>query len=557
MHLNIAQKIFGIAVVVLALMAMVAVYSIRLTAEISDELDALVDRQLPLSNTIGRINVRILEQGILLQQLFVLHDESPESIARIKALGDEVNVNFARAKVLFEEEEHSNHPVQSIFTLEESLANVENEYRQFEQHGLDLLALHAKGDTGGFMALLPDLNRQQNTIDEEIANLHIHMENVAYEAVKLADENEEFLLYFNASMTSLAAVLGLWFASAVTLLLARNIRALVRGTEQVEEGSLDTEVPVATRDEIGKLTASFNKMVAGLRLKERIKDTFGKYMDPRIVTNLLESPELTRLGGDRREMTVMFIDLKDYTSISEKLSAPDLVRMINVFFGHMVDAISANSGVINDFQGDAVMAYWGPPFSHQDEHATLACKAALAALENFEKFRDDLRAELRAQADEVNTDLRIGISSGEMVVGNIGSTEMRKFSVIGDPVNLGARLEGANKNYGTRVMISERTRDLAGTDIHVRELDLIRVKGKAEPTRVFELLSKEPRTSRLQAGLAAYRNQEWEVAAREFEACRVDDPADPVPNVFLERIAYLNAHHPSPDWDGVWVFETK
>ena len=129
--------------------------------------------------------------------------------------------------------------------------------------------------------------------------------------------------------------------------------------------------------------------------------------------------------------------------------------------------------------------------------------------------------------------------------------------MIGDPVNLGARLEGANKNYGTRIILSERTRDLAGSAVHVRELDLIRGKGKTEPTRIFELLPQEPAADRFHDGLTAYRAQDWESALREFQSCLTSAPGDPVPTVFLERISLLKAQPPGSNWDGVWEFQTK
>lgn len=557
MHLNIAQKIFGIAIVILALMTAVAVFSIRLTAEISNELDTVANSHLPLSNTIGRINVRILEQGLLLQRLFTLPEKTPKAITRIKALAVELNSDFKKAYALFKTEEGAAQPPASIFALERLLATAESEYRALEKHSFELLALHNAGKEAAFQDLLPDLNQLQDTVDKEMSQLHRYVETVADEAVKRADEAEKFLLFFNIGLTTLSAVLGLGFAAVVTFALVRNVRNLVRATEAVEAGDLDTEVTVATRDEIGKLSASFNDMVGGLRMKERIKETFGKYMDPRIVSKLIDKPELTQLGGDLREMTVMFIDLKGYTSISEKLPPGDLVRMLNMFLGHMTDAISANTGVINDFQGDAVMAYWGPPFTAPDEHASLACRAALEALENFERFRTDVVAELGTLAEGLDLDMRIGISSGNMIAGNIGSAASRKYSVIGDPVNLGARLEGANKNYGTRIMLSEITRNLAGLTIYARELDLIRVKGKSEPTRIFELLPEEPKADRFLDGLAAYRSQDWVSAERAFESCLISTPSDPVPNVFLDRISHLKTNQPGPDWDGVWEFHTK
>ena len=557
MHLNIAHKIYGVALVVLILMAAVAGFSVHLTAKISDELDLVANKQLPLSDTIGQINVRTLEQGILLQRLFALPTETKESLARIDALGEELNADFKRAYALFRSEEQDAEVPQTIFRLHQSLTRVEKEYRNYERQALDLLALHAAGEDAAFHDKLPDFNRLQSAVDGEISTLREHVEAVADAAVKRADENEKFLLVFNATLTVLASVVGLGIAAYITYILVRNVRNLVRASDAVEQGHLDVEVPVVTRDEVGRLTAAFNDMVGGLRMKERIKDTFGKYMDPRIVSRLLDNPDFTNLGGERYEMTVMFIDLQGYTSISEKLPPDELVRMLNMFLGSMSDAISAHDGVVNDFLGDAVMAYWGPPFTGETEHAALACKAGLEAVRNFEAFKGDVAAELGPKAAGLDLGMRVGISSGEMVAGNIGSAASRKFSVIGDPVNLGARLEGANKNYGTRVILSERTRELAGDAAHVRELDLIRVKGKAEPTRIFELLPGSAARPLLEDGLAAYRAQDWARAEAAFEALRSDAPSDPVPEVFLERIAFLRSNPPGTTWDGVWVFETK
>jgi adenylate cyclase len=231
----------------------------------------------------------------------------------------------------------------------------------------------------------------------------------------------------------------------------------------------------------------------------------------------------------------------------------------------MTEAISDNSGVVDKFMGDAVMAYWGPPFTGPDEHAGLACRAAAQALEHLVRFRQDVARELGAEADGLDIDLRIGVSTGDMIVGTIGSKASRSFTVMGDPVNLGSRLEGANKAYGTHVLISERTRELAAADANARELDLIRVKGKAEPTRIYELLPPAegqallpaPDEAPFQAGLDAYRRQDWEAAERAFREILEAQPDDSASSIYLERITHLRSEPPPRGWDGVWVFETK
>ena len=559
MRLNIAQKIFDIALVVLALMAAVAVYSIHLTARISAELDTVATKHLPISEAAARINVRVLEQGVALQRLFVLAGEGAPQNAlardsdRIKALGAEITGEFEAAARLLRTDG-------KVATLAKSLVAIEGAHKAFSIHGAKLLAAREAGDVPLFKTLLPVLNERQDAIDDEIAGLRRHIEGLTNSAVQRADRDEKTLLTVNSVLTALAALLGLGFAGLVTRMLVRAVRDLVAGTEAVEGGDLDTEVPVTSTDEVGRLTGSFNNMVVELRLKERIKDTFGKYMDPRIVSNLLDHPEFAEPGGERREMTVMFIDLKGFTSISEVLAPDDLIKMMNRFFEHMTDAISVNKGVVDKFMGDAVMAYWGPPFTEPGEHAHLACKAAVQALEHLELFRADVKRELGAKAEALDIDLRIGVSTGQMIVGTVGSRVSMNFTIMGDPVNLGSRLEGANKAYGTRAMISERTRELAGDSAQVRELDLIRVKGKHEPTRVFELLPVAEDKSALDsfhAGLDAYRRQDWDTAEAAFKSCIESNADEPAAAVYLDRVAHLRSQPPGDGWDGVWVFETK
>ncbi len=576
MKLNIGHKISSVAAVVLVLMLAVAGYSIHLTARISADLETVATRHMPVNETVARINVHVLEQGVLLQRLFILEDEAASDTdaavlgkQRIDALDKAADQEFDKARAILNLEETdkriSPHAKNAIATLAADMSSIEAQYNTFSAHALTILDARRTGDKAAYDSLLPKLDTRQDAIFAEIDNLRRHVATLTDAAVLRADRDERRLLVTNSVLTVLAAILGLGLAMLITGALVRSVRRLVAGAVRVEAGELDTEVPVTTRDEVGQLTEAFNGMVGGLRLKERIKETFGKYMDPRIVKNLLDRPEFAEPGGERREMTVMFIDLKGFTSISEKLPPDQLVQTINGFFGHMTDAISANKGVVDKFMGDCVMAYWGPPFTDADEHAELACKAALEALKHLQVFRDEVAAELGGNADEIEIDLRIGISTGEMIVGTVGSRASRSFTVMGDPVNLGSRLEGANKAYDTHVMISERTRELAGAAIQTRELDLIRVKGKVEPTRVYELcglggdvaLLPAGQSDRFDAGLLAYRKQDWPAATTAFQACLADGKDDPPSRVYLTRVAHLSDAPPPPDWDGVWVFETK
>jgi len=552
MKFNIAQKIFAIALVVLALMLCVAVYSIQLTSGISNDLRAIAGQHLPTSRAVGNINVKILNQGIVLQRLFVLSEDGSVAIksvaqntAKFDALGLDVIAIFDATRIKLKRAGETR--------IATKLKAIEREYKTFEAHGRDMLSAHEESDLPAFVALQKTLNARQDAIDLEITNLHDQMAAITGQAVQHANSEEQNLLIVNSLLTALAALFALLFAAIVSRLLVRALRDLATGAEAVQNGDLDTEVLVTTRDEVGQLTQDFNGMVDGLRLKERIKDTFGKYMDPRIVANLLESPEFSKPGGVRREMTVMFIDLKGFTSISEVLEPNDLVYMVNDFFSHMTDAISQNKGVVDKYMGDAVMAYWGEPFCDAKDHAQLACQAAQQALAKLETFRADVRAKLGDKADDLDLDLRIGVSSGEMILGTIGSKACRNFTVMGDPVNLGSRLEGANKAYGTRILISDRTRELASKDLSFREIDMIRVKGKNKPVRVHELVSNDVEDETFAKALKAYRQQDWDTAEDAFNK----SPDDIAAQVYLQRISQLRSTPPPSDWDGVWVFETK
>ncbi|HPH02615.1 MAG TPA: CHASE2 domain-containing protein [Spirochaetota bacterium] len=219
------------------------------------------------------------------------------------------------------------------------------------------------------------------------------------------------------------------------------------------------------------------------REKKRIRGAFSRYVAPALVDQIILDPGMLRLGGEKRVCTVFFSDIAGFTTLSEGLSPEQLVEFLNTYLTEVTDIILAHGGMLDKYEGDAVMAVFGAPLL-QPDHAERACRAALAVQARLSELR---AAWLERGLPAFIT--RIGLNSGEMVVGNMGSRERFDYTVIGDAVNLGSRLEGANKQYGTYLMISQATRDLAGPERFVtRELDMIRVKGKAEPVRVFELI---------------------------------------------------------------------
>ena len=267
-------------------------------------------------------------------------------------------------------------------------------------------------------------------------------------------------------------MLGVTLAAAVTVGLVKPVRRLLAGTAAVENGAFDTVVPVTSRDEIGRLTHSFNTMVGELRVKQQIRETFGKYVDPRIVEGLIDRPELTDQKGARREMTILFCDMQGFTSFSEGMTPIGLVNVLNRYLTVISDPVRRNDGIIDKYIGDAVMAFWGEPFTAAEDQARLACAAALeqlAALPEFESELPDLIGVRRGLPRSTSGSASRPAKSWSAIS---GPEQTRSYTVIGDTVNFASRLEGAGKTYGTRVLVSEATQRLAAGAVEMREIEL-------------------------------------------------------------------------------------
>jgi adenylate cyclase len=339
----------------------------------------------------------------------------------------------------------------------------------------------------------------------------------------------------------------------------------LQGTREVEAGRLDRSINVSTQDEIGQLSAAFNRMVEQLRRNERIRETFGRYIDPRVVEGLLERPEVALTQGQRRTMTIMFCDMRGFTAMSEGMTPQGLVKVVNGYLTTMSEPIRAHRGIIDKYIGDAIMAYWGPPFIEEADQARFACAAAVDMAERVPSLRTQIPELLGIRSMPVECDIRIGIATGEVLTGSIGSEFMMSFTVMGDAVNLASRLEGANKVYGTRVLVAEDTATALATAFELREIDRLTVVGQSVPQNVFEVMSRSgeltPELRQLRtrygAALAAYRTMRWDEAKAAFNSALEISPGDGPSLALLERIDQLAANPPPADWDGAWQMEHK
>jgi adenylate cyclase len=296
------------------------------------------------------------------------------------------------------------------------------------------------------------------------------------------------------------------------------------------------------------------------RERKKIRGTFKHYVPDSVINKMLKNPDQLALGGEEKNLTVLFSDLADFTTYSERLAPNEMVNILSEYFGEMTEIIFACSGTLKEYVADELMAIFGAPLE-QSDHAQQACFAALA-------MQDRLRTLRRTWSETGRPALkaRIGINSGPMLVGNLGSRYRFSYGALGDQVNLGSRLEGLNREYGTEILIGENTARLVQGMFRLRELDMVQVKGRKQPVRIYELLvradvslpeNEEQALSMYAAGLDAYRRQRWQEALNLFRQARTLRPEDDPSHVMSRRCRIYRKTPPEKGWDGIFQQVTK
>ena len=575
MRVRIGLKIFSIAFGLLILMGAAALLSLRMTHTVDDQLKVLAHNYQPAYVAMVQANVRSLEEAVYIRRLIIALDETPRDQAKIADLRRRVaDAGTASDAELVQARRYINEQISDSLDFDDDIALARLDTRlEFIQHDRDkyeqiyakLLSFEQAGDPAGAREELNELDILRDSFNKQIDEDRVEMGRLTGGAVEGTRHYQLHVVQIGLVLLLLAALLGISIAAMVTRGLVRPVSRLLTGTAAVEKGALDTIVPVTSSDEIGRLTESFNRMVGELKVKEQIRETFGKYVDPRIVAGLIDRPELTDPKGARREMTILFTDMQGFTTFSEGMTPVGLVNVMNRYLTVISEPVRRNSGIIDKYIGDAVMAFWGPPFAASEDEARLACYAALEQLAALPGFQDELPELTGVRRGFPKIAVRTGIATGDVVVGNIGSERTRSYTVIGDTVNIASRLEGAGKVYGTRILINERTRERAGDAVEAREIDSVLVVGKSEPQRIFELLGRkgEVPSERLElrdtyvAALGDYREQRWDRAAKGFRDCLTIVPDDTASHVFLDRIAHFRTAPPGDAWKGVWALQEK
>ena len=349
------------------------------------------------------------------------------------------------------------------------------------------------------------------------------------------------------------ALLFLFAASiasfAFARILTRPIVEMSKGINALSAGRLETRMIVRGRDEIGQLSSATNRML----------DTLCHYLPTKLVGQILASASDLKLGGSAVQVTSYFSDIAGFTSISERLTPEQTVALLNEYLSTMTDIIEDLGGTVDKYVGDAVVAFWGAPLAVAD-HAAAACEAALRQDEAVGKLRERWRSEGKPEIY-----FRVGLNTGEVVAGNMGSSRRFNYTVIGDSVNLASRLEGVNKLYGTRILLGEETYELIKGAFECRRLDRVRVVGRERTIAVYELIGRTGQVpaaalaarDRFESALDRFRAGDWEEAETAFRSLRQELPADKAVGLYLYRIDELRAGSTGVGWDGTYDLTAK
>lgn len=303
---------------------------------------------------------------------------------------------------------------------------------------------------------------------------------------------------------------------------------------------------------------TLERRVSADRQRKQLKSALSRYVSPSVVESILKDPSKLKLGGERRRMSVLFSDIRGFTTISEGISPEELVRILNIYLNRMTNIVFDQSGVLDKYIGDAVMAFWNAPFDQAD-HAVLAVRTAIIMQQTLEEMN-------RAKAfGNLELHIGIGVNTGDMIVGNVGGDARFDYTVIGDNVNLASRLEGVTKEYAVRIIATEATKKEIGDAFQVRRLDKVAVKGKKEPVLIYEVMGESAGATfdqkqlakEFEAALDAYFARNFTDALAKFSAILAKTPNDGPSKTFIERAKHFLENPPPSDWVGTWVYTKK
>ena len=570
---SLRTKIMTGVIALLLLFAVALAITLYMVKDSDDEVSGISEYHLPILTRLNSLDVITYEIEVLAHRLMdeakPTQKRSEEIHARSQRCRQEIDSIFEETKRLADAgSKDARNDLADRLEMARMVGEIDSlksEVDRFSEAATLPVELMIQGKSAEARKAIENL-QDYEYLDPIITSARRKANQLAMDSLLETRANIFSIIWTNAVLFLSASLLGLFVFLLITGRLQTAFRRLTSAFHETADGKYSDPLPITSGDEIGELTSSFNTMVDQLKSKEKLREAFGQFLDPRIVANVVNpaTGEL-RQSAERRTVTIFFSDIAGFSGIGEQLTADTVVRLLNRYFTAATEVIRRNHGIVDKFIGDAVMAFWASPFSEGETHARDACLACLEMRSAFAAIADDISNITGLRRNIPKFHVRVALATGEALIGTVGSDTTKSFTVIGDTVNIASRLEGVNKIYGTDLIINEDCFHLAEQDVEAREIDLLTVYGKTEPVRIYELLGKigelDSSTSQLRdtfaTALQKYREQKWTEAENGFQNCLAIRKNDGPSLEFLTRIATFARTPPPKDWNGVWQTASK
>jgi len=560
-------------IALLLLFAAALAITLYMVKDSDDEVSGILEYHLPILTRLNSLDVITYEIELIAHRLMNETKPSQKRIEEIRARSQKCRQEIA---TIFEETKRlsdtgskdARNDLEDRLEMARMIGEIDSlklEVDRFSEAASLPVELMTQGKYAEAAKAIGNL-QDYEYLDPIITSIRKKSNQLAIDSLRETRANIFSIIWTNAILFLSASLLGLFVFLLITGRLQTAFRRLTSAFHETADGKYSDPLPITSGDEIGELTSSFNTMVDQLKSKEKLREAFGQFLDPRIVANVVNpvTGEL-RQSAERRTVTIFFSDIAGFSGIGEQLTADTVVRLLNRYFTAATEVIRRNHGIVDKFIGDAVMAFWASPFSEGETHARDACLACLEMRSAFAAIANDISNITGLRRNIPKFHVRVALATGEALIGTVGSDTTKSFTVIGDTVNIASRLEGVNKIYGTDLIINEDCFHLAEQDVEAREIDLLTVYGKTEPVRIYELLGKigelDSSTSQLRdtfaTALQKYREQKWTEAEKGFQNCLAIRKNDGPSLEFLTRIASFTRTPPPKDWNGVWQTASK
>ena len=570
---SLRTKIMTGVIALLLLFAAALAITLYMVKDSDDEVSGILEYHIPILTKINSLDVITYEIEVIAHRLINEAKPSPKRIeeihARSQGCRQEIDAIFEDTKRLADAGSKDAHNDLTdrleMARMVGEIDSLKSEVDRFSAAATLPVELIKQGKSAEARNAIRNL-QDFEYLDPIITSARRKANQLAMDSLQETRRNIFSIIWTNAALFLSASLLGLFVFLLITGRLQTAFRRLTSAFHETADGKYSDPLPITSGDEIGQLTSSFNTMVDQLKSKEKLREAFGHFLDPRIVANVVnpETGEL-RQSAERRKVTIFFSDIAGFSGIGEQLTADNTVGLLNHYFTAATRCIRNHHGIVDKFIGDAVMAFWASPFSEGESHARDACLACLEMRPAFAKIEGEISQITGLRKNTPKFHVRMALATGDTLIGTIGSATTKSFTVIGDTVNIASRLEGVNKVYGTDLIVNEDCYRLAEVDVEAREIDLLTVYGKTEPVRIYELLSPVGQLDSTNAqlrdayalALDLYRNQKWTEAEKAFQKCLSIRKSDGPSLEFLTRIATFSRTPPPKDWTGVWQTASK